>query len=135
MREGEVTRAKVKDKVYRHSHKTAWGLKRKAMTATSQLKIEVNLVFLCFNYIFVSSVSYMIREDSRSVLYYDHCLYPAILNWHGYEHDTVYSPSMSVWNAFHYVYFTVCVDVSLTQIKVGQTQKNKLHSVSRMYVN
>jgi len=68
LREGEVTSAEVKDKVYGHSHKTAWGLKRKAMTATAQLKIEVNFVFLCFNYIFVSSVSYIIREDSRAVL-------------------------------------------------------------------
>ena len=135
MREGEVTSTEIKDRFYRHSHKTVWGLKRKAMTATAQLKIKVNLVFLCFNYIFVSSVSYMIREYSRAVLYYDHCLYPAILNWHRYEHDTVYSPSMSVWTAFHYVHFTACVDVSLTQIKVGQTQKNKLYSVSRMYVN
>jgi len=80
------------------------------MTATAWLKIKVNLVFVCFNYIFVSSVSYMIREDSRAVLYCDHCLYPAIWNWHGYEHDTVYSPSMSVWTAFHCVYFTVRVD-------------------------
>ena len=84
MREGEL-----KDKVYRHSHKTAWGLKLKAMTTTAQLKMKANLVFLCFNYIFVSSVSYVIIEDSRAVLYYDHCWYPAILNWHGYEHNTV----------------------------------------------
>jgi hypothetical protein len=80
LREGEVTSAEVKDKVYRHSHKTAWGLKRKGMAATAQLKIKVNLVFLCFNYMFVSSVSYMNREDSRAVLYYDHCWYPAMLN-------------------------------------------------------
>ena len=68
MWEGEVTSAEVNDKAYRHSYKTAWGLKRKAMTATAQLKTEVNLVFLCFNYTFVSSVSYMIREDSRALL-------------------------------------------------------------------
>jgi hypothetical protein len=77
----------------------------------------------------------MTREDSKAVLTYDHCLYPAILNWHRYEHDKVYSLSMSVWIAFHCVYFTVYVDVSLTQIKVGQTEEMKLHSVSRICVN
>ena len=96
MRGGGITSAEVKDKVYRHSHKTAWGLKRKGMTATAQLKIKVNFVFLCFNYILVSSVSYMMREDSKAVLSYDHRLYPAIVNWHGYEHNKVYSLSMSV---------------------------------------
>ena len=134
MREGEFTSAEVKDKVYKHSHKTAWGLKRKGMTAIAELKIMVNFVFLCFNCIFVSSVSYMMREDSKAVLTYDHCLYPAILNWYGHEHNKVYSLSMSVWITFHCVYFRVCVDVSLTQIKVGHTEEKKLHSVSRKYV-
>ena len=105
------------------------------MTATAQLKIKVHFVFLCFNYIFVSCVSYMMREDSNAVLFYDHCLYPAILKWHGHEHDKVYSPSMSVWIASYCVHFTVCVDVSWTQIKVCQTEEKKLHSVSRMCVN
>ena len=68
--------AEVKDKV---SNKTAWGLKRKGMKAAAQLKIKVHFVFLCFNYICVCSVCYVMREDSKAALSYDHRLYPAIL--------------------------------------------------------
>jgi hypothetical protein len=32
--------AEVKDKVYKHSHKTAWGSKRQGMTAYSTVKNE-----------------------------------------------------------------------------------------------
>ena len=75
-------------------------------------------MFPCFNYIFGSSVSDMIKEDSELCS----TMTTVCIQQSKTDMDMnaiKFSLSMSVSIAFHCVYFIVCVDVSLTQFKVG----------------